>query len=85
MLNCFKNYNQALRKQSVIININRIQNIYYTQYHYLNHFIDLNFQGINRSFALSFENENVRTSHSEYYLPKVEIKDCNVKSFLISQ
>ena len=27
---------------------------------------------------LSFENENDRTSHSNYYLPKVEIKDCNV-------
>ena len=33
---------------------------------------------INRLFALSFENENDRTSHSTYYLPKVEIKDCNV-------
>ena len=28
---------------------------------------------------MSFENENGRTSHSEYYLPKVEIKDYNVK------
>ena len=27
---------------------------------------------------LSFENENGRTSHSTYYLPKVEIKDYNV-------
>ena len=26
----------------------------------------------------SFENENDRTSHSTYYLPKVEIKDYNV-------
>ena len=29
---------------------------------------------------MSFENENGRTLHSEYYLPKVEIKDCNVKT-----
>ena len=29
---------------------------------------------------MSFENENHRTSYSEYYLPKVEIKDYNVKN-----
>ena len=28
---------------------------------------------------MSFGNENGRASHSEYYLPKVEIKDYNVK------
>ena len=28
--------------------------------------------------VLPFENENDRTSHSTYYLPKVEIKDYNV-------
>ena len=27
---------------------------------------------------MSLENENDRTSHAEYYLPKVEIKDYNV-------
>ena len=27
---------------------------------------------------MSFENENDRTLHSTYYLPKVEIKDFNV-------
>ena len=36
------------------------------------------FQGVNRLFVLSFENENDITSHSTYYLPKVEIKDYNV-------
>ena len=35
-------------------------------------------QGVNRLFVLSFENEDGRTSHSTYYLPKVEIKDYNV-------
>ena len=29
---------------------------------------------------LSFESENGRTSHSEYYLPKVKIKNYNVKT-----
>ena len=51
----------------------------YAQNQYLNHLVDPSFQGVNRLFVLSFENENGRTSHSEYYLPKVEIKDCNVK------
>ena len=40
--------------------------------------INPSFQGVNRIFVLSFENENDRTSHSTYYLPKVEIKDYNV-------
>ena len=37
------------------------------------------FQRVNRLFVLSSENENGRTSHSEYHLPKVEIKDYNVE------
>ena len=45
---------------------------------YLNYLINPGFQGANRLFVLSFENENDRTSHSTYYLPKVEIKDYNV-------
>ena len=50
----------------------------YAQNWYLNYFVDPSFQGVNRLFVLSFETENVRTSHSNYYLPKVEIKDQNV-------
>ena len=46
---------------------------------YLNHLVNPSFQGLNRLFVLPFENENDRTSHSEYYLLKVEIKGCNVK------
>ena len=44
------------------------------QNRYLNYLINPSFQGMNRIFILSFENENDRTSHSTYYLPKVEIK-----------
>ena len=44
----------------------------------MNHLVDPSFQWINRLFVLSFENEDDRTSHSTYYLPKVEIKDYNV-------
>ena len=50
----------------------------YPQNRYLNQLVDPSFQGVNRLFVLSFENENDRTSHSNYYLPKVEIKDYNV-------
>ena len=43
-----------------------------------NHLVDPIFQGVNRLFVLPFENENDRTSHSTYYLPKVEIKNYTV-------
>ena len=50
----------------------------YAQNRYLDHLVDTSFQGVNRLFVLSFENDHDRRSHSNYYLPKVEIKDCNV-------
>ena len=37
--------------------------------------VDPSFQGVNRRFALSFENEDDGRSHSNYYLAKVEVKD----------
>ena len=59
------------------------------QSQYSDFFIDPSFQGVNRLFALSFENQNTRTVHTKYYLPTVEIKDYNVmingKNFLINQ
>ena len=50
----------------------------FAQNRYLNHLINPSLQGVNRLFVLSFENEDGRTLHSTYYLPKVEIKDYNV-------
>ena len=47
---------------------------------YLAFLINLCFQGVNRLFVLSFENETDKTLHSGYYLPKVEIKNYNVKT-----
>ena len=44
----------------------------------LNYLINPNFSNVNRLFVLSFENEEDRTSFSNYYVPKVEIKDYNV-------
>ena len=44
----------------------------------MNQLVDPSFQGVIRRFVLSFENENHRRSHSNYYLPKVEIKYHNV-------
>ena len=46
--------------------------------HKIDYLINPSFQGGNKLFVLPFENENDRTSHSTYYLPKVEIKDYNV-------
>ena len=50
----------------------------FAQNRYLNYLVNPSFQGANRLLVLPFENENGRTSHSTYYLPKVEIKDYNV-------
>ena len=50
----------------------------FAQNRYINYLINPSFQGVNRIFVLPFENENERTSHWTYYLPKVEIKDYNV-------
>ena len=50
----------------------------FAQNRYLNYLINPSFQGVNRLFVLPFENENGGTSHSTYYLPKVEIKDYSV-------
>ena len=36
------------------------------------------FQGVNRHFDLSFENNDDRKVHAGYFLPKVEIKDYKV-------
>ena len=44
----------------------------------LNHLVESCFQGVNRLFALVFENDAQRTSNKRYYLPNVEIKDNNV-------
>ena len=44
----------------------------------LNYLIDPTFNNVNRLFVLSFENEEDRTSFSDYYVLKVEIKDYNV-------
>ena len=44
----------------------------------LNYLIEPSFQGVNRLFVLAFENDVQRTSKKRYYIPNVEIKDCNV-------
>ena len=43
----------------------------------LNYFIETLFNKFNRLFVLSFENEEDRTSFSEFYTPIVEIKGFN--------
>ena len=47
----------------------------FAQNRYLNHLTIPSFEGVNILFVLSFENEYDRTSHSTYFLSKVEIKD----------
>ena len=43
----------------------------------LNYLIDPTFTKVNRSFVLSFENEEDRTSFSKHYTPNVQIKGFN--------
>ena len=44
----------------------------------LNHLVESSFQGVNRLFVLTFENDTRRSSAKGYYLPNVKIKDYNV-------
>ena len=41
----------------------------------LNRLVESGFQGLNRPFALAFENDAQRTSNERYHLSNVEIKD----------
>ena len=41
----------------------------------LNHLVETSFQGVNRLFALAYENDTQRTSAKSYYLPNLEIKN----------
>ena len=39
---------------------------------------DPSFEGVNRLFALSFEDNVVRNGHRRYFIPTLEIKDYNI-------
>ena len=62
------------------INWNKYQSKVSTerQNQYLDFLIDPAFQGVNRLFVLSFENDDDRKVHTGYYLPKVGLKDYDV-------
>ena len=45
---------------------------------YLDFLINPGFQGVNRFFVLLLENKEDKTVQTKYYLPTVEVKDCNV-------
>ena len=49
-----------------------------TRNRYLDYLIDPSFQGVNRLFVLSFEDNTHQTSYKRYFLPTVEIKDYHV-------
>ena len=59
------------------------------QYPNLNHLVEPSFQGVNRLFVLTFEDDAQRISNKRYYIPNVEIKEYNVmidgKNVLINQ
>ena len=45
---------------------------------YLDFLTETSFQGVNKFFVSSFENEEQRTCDKRYCLPTREIKNCNV-------
>ena len=45
---------------------------------YLDYLINPSFKGVNRHFALSFENSIGGASYKQYYLLTVELKDYNI-------
>ena len=49
-----------------------------TRNQYLDYLVDPSFQGENRLFVLSFENNAHRKSYKRYFLPIADIKDSNV-------
>ena len=49
-----------------------------TQNQNLDHLIDPSFKGANRRFLLLFKNNAQQASYRRYFLPVVEIKECNV-------
>ena len=59
------------------------------QYINLNHLIDPSFQGVNRLFVLTYEDDAQKTSNKSYYIPNIEMKNYNVmidgKNFSINQ
>ena len=65
-------------KRTIKWNKYRSQMSNQTKNNNLNYLVDPTFANVNRLFALSFENENDRTSFSKYYVLNVEIKDFNV-------
>ena len=76
MQNCSNSYNQVCK---ITINWNKYlaRKSKERQNSYLDYWIDPSFQGLNRLFVLSFENDAVRIGHTGYFLPKVE-KHCHV-------
>ena len=77
MQNCLNSENLVLKKQLIGINIDQKKSIERPN-QYLDYSIDPNFQGVNRLFVLSFEDEEQQTSYKRYYLPTAEIKNYNV-------
>ena len=62
------------------INYNKYQSkeMMHQQNLYLDYLIDPCFREVNRLFVLSSENDGDGTGWTQYFLPKIEINDCNL-------
>ena len=76
-------------KRTIKWNKHRSEMANQTKTNNLNYLNNATFNKDNKSFVLSFQNEEDRTSFSKYYTPKVQKKDVNVlvdgKCFLMCQ
>ena len=76
-------------KRTIKWNKHRSEMANQTKTNNLNYLNNPTFNKDNKSFVLSFQNEEDRTSFSKYYTPKVQKKDVNVlvdgKCFLMCQ
>ena len=75
-------------KRKINWNKHQFKQQIYTENRYLNNFIDPGFQGVNKIFLLSFQNNEHRRSHKQYFLPILEIKHYSVMidgTFFVSQ
>ena len=65
-------------KRTIKLNKYRSEMTKHTKNNNSNYLIDPTFTKFNRLFVLSFKNKDDRTSFSEHYTPKVQIKDFDV-------
>ena len=77
MQNYCSNYKKGF-KRTIYRNNYQSESTLQTRNRYLSYLIDPSFQGVNRLFVLSFENDEHQRSSKQYFFSTIEIKGYNV-------